>query len=295
MRKFLIMLMVVAMASFLFVGCLGVTPPIDPDEPDEPDDPVLPATVTPVILSITASGTPLVPLISPYSSDTQYMNKADVVDGILVIGFAPKYSEVNVYVDDEVVGTSTAYGVLEEFIVFVAKDDLGDDGEKTIYATATEVALAESANSTEYEFTLDTVAPKIVSVTAEVEEFDVAIIEGTFTITFSEELDEDTTVLASINLWDIKDITTDFGNHMVNESVGLELISPEVIELTGDIECEGTDFEFVLSEGDLIRVKYEIRTDYNDFPGADGIWVYIKDLAGNKLAESVHYCYLEEE
>ena len=36
MKKFLVMLMVVAMASFLFVGCLGTTPPVDPVDPDEP-------------------------------------------------------------------------------------------------------------------------------------------------------------------------------------------------------------------------------------------------------------------
>ncbi|MBA7588056.1 hypothetical protein ES695_04010 [Candidatus Atribacteria bacterium 1244-E10-H5-B2] len=39
MKKLLIILMVVAMA-FLFVGCLGTTPPVDPDEPD-PDEPGL--------------------------------------------------------------------------------------------------------------------------------------------------------------------------------------------------------------------------------------------------------------
>lgn len=37
MKKLLIVLIAVAMASFLFVGCLGVTP--DPDEPVDPDEP----------------------------------------------------------------------------------------------------------------------------------------------------------------------------------------------------------------------------------------------------------------
>ena len=40
MKKLLIMLMVVAMASFLFVGCFPVTPP-GPDEPVDPDEPGL--------------------------------------------------------------------------------------------------------------------------------------------------------------------------------------------------------------------------------------------------------------
>ena len=39
MRKFLIMLMVVAMASFLFVGCIPIIP--DPDDPVDPDGPGL--------------------------------------------------------------------------------------------------------------------------------------------------------------------------------------------------------------------------------------------------------------
>ncbi|MBA7592577.1 hypothetical protein ES708_34764 [subsurface metagenome] len=41
MKKLLIVLMVVAMASFLLVGCLGTTPPIDPEDPVEPDEPGL--------------------------------------------------------------------------------------------------------------------------------------------------------------------------------------------------------------------------------------------------------------
>ena len=41
MKKLLITLMIVAMASFLFVGCFPVTPPIDPDDPLEPDEPGL--------------------------------------------------------------------------------------------------------------------------------------------------------------------------------------------------------------------------------------------------------------
>ena len=39
MKKLLIILMVIAMASFLFVGCFPVAPPIDPDDPLEPDEP----------------------------------------------------------------------------------------------------------------------------------------------------------------------------------------------------------------------------------------------------------------
>ncbi|MBA7515591.1 hypothetical protein ES705_07633 [subsurface metagenome] len=41
MKKLLIILMVIAMASFLFVGCFPVAPPIEPDDPLEPDEPGL--------------------------------------------------------------------------------------------------------------------------------------------------------------------------------------------------------------------------------------------------------------
>ncbi|MBA7529027.1 hypothetical protein ES705_21219 [subsurface metagenome] len=56
MRKFLIMLMVVAMASFLFVGCLpGVTPDPDPDE----DVAVTGVTLVPATLAFTVGDAPV--------------------------------------------------------------------------------------------------------------------------------------------------------------------------------------------------------------------------------------------
>jgi len=150
MKKLLIILMVVAMASFLFVGCNGTTPPIDPDEPVEP---VVPATVAPVITSV--------PDISG-----GYINKDAAADGIVVNGTAPTYSEVKVYINGLTAGTgdTLANGV---FQVVVAKADLIKavkvDGAKTLYATATETGLAVSASSNVKKFTLDTVAPKISS------------------------------------------------------------------------------------------------------------------------------------
>ncbi len=180
MKKLLIMLIVVAMATFLFVGCIPTIPVVDEEEPE----PILPASVTPVIEKIT-DNPETKEIINLYSSDTQYMNKAEVADGILVKGFAPKYSEVNVYVGGIVVGTSTAYGGDEEFTVFVAKDKLGVDGAKTLYATATELALAESVPSTVYAFTLDVVAPAIASAVADSD-------DAFITVTFDEAVDEDT-------------------------------------------------------------------------------------------------------
>lgn len=222
MKKFLIILMVVAMASFFFVGC--TTPPI-PDEPVVPDEPT---SVTPVIKIITNVSSKA-KIIDLYSSDTQYVNADEVDGGILVKGFAPKYSEVNVYINGEVVGTSTAYGTLDFFSVFVDEDNLGVDGTKTLYAIATEVALGESAHSTEYAFTLDTVAPEMMKVAADKS-------EGTVTVTFDEELDKTT------GNWTVKNIIT---GGVASGKTG-ELISPKVVEL--EVAFVGG------SVGDLIRV-----------------------------------------
>ncbi|MBA7562614.1 hypothetical protein ES695_02810 [Candidatus Atribacteria bacterium 1244-E10-H5-B2] len=278
MKKLLIMLMVVAMASFLFVGCLGVTP--EPDPEPEPD-PVLPLTVTPVIEKITNVSYDLedTGIISLYSSATQYINEEEVTDGILVTGFAPKYSEVNIYVGGVIVGTSTAYGLSEYFIVFVSEDNLGADGTKTIYATAKELGFAESDPSTEYKFTLDTVAPEMVKVTA------VGILPAplnlTVTATFSEELDKATA--ENPKDWIAKNADILPGK-LLEEFSSAKLISPKVVELKGAT--------VLASVGNILRVAYEDFIDPNipnDPPTP------ITDLAGNPAVESSEYCFLESE
>ena len=249
MKKLLIMFMVVAMASFLFVGCLGVTP--EPDDPVDPDEPIIPVSIAPVIRGIEN--------ISLYSSETQYMNKAEVADGILVYGYAPKYSEVNIYIGGVVAGTGTAFGGDEEFTVFVSEDNLGADGAKTLYATATEVALPESDPSTEYAFTLDTVAPEMVEVAAD-------LSEETATVTFDEAVDED-----NLGTWTMKNLAiTPPGDDRIVSAV--ELILPKVVEL------EVNGYGIGAAVGDLIRV-------------ACGT---IEDLAGNEATDLFDYCFLEE-
>ncbi|MCK4309261.1 MAG: hypothetical protein KAW42_04715 [Candidatus Atribacteria bacterium] len=157
MKKFLVILMVVAMASFLFVGCLpGTTTPTEPTEPTEPTVPTVPtvpATVAPVITSVPdiVGG---------------YVNKAAAADGIVVNGTAPTYSEVKVYINGICAGTGDT-GVNGVFVVVVANADLIKavkvDGAKTLYATAIEPGLTVSASSNVKKFTLDTAAPKIAS------------------------------------------------------------------------------------------------------------------------------------
>jgi len=287
MKKFLIMLMVVAMASFLFVGCLGVTPPVD--DVDEDEDVSAPTSTAPVIFAIATSGDVETGIINLYSSATQYMNKTQVKDGIVVEGFAPKYSEVKVYVDNVVVATGTAYGTSEMFIVGVAKAKLGADGAKTIYATATETGLAESVPSATYAFTLDTVAPEIVEVAIEVEGLVIGD-EATVTVTCSEAINEDSLVLASINIWDTFNITVSEYCFAWEGPFGYDLVSPKVIKLTADIDAVGAGGE----EGNLMRVRYNV-SGYT--AGLEDLTttVYVTDLAGNKLASSVHYCRVELE
>jgi len=294
MKKFLIMLMVVAMASFLFVGCLPTTPEV----PEVPVVPVVPAltSTTPVIFKIVnvADDEEALGIIDLYSSKTQYMNEGEVEDGILVKGFAPKYSTIKVYVNGAVVGTGYSYGVFEGFTVFVAKADLGVDGAKTLYATVIEAGLDESVPSTTYTFTLDIVAPKIVSITAEVEGLEAADEttdggeEGTLTVTCSEAIDEDTLVDLEGESTDIWNVTYN-GGYFIGSIPKYDLISPDVIELSAKLKSGIT----VGTKPIIIRVAYqpsEAQLGHPNYP-----YVYITDLAGNKLLESVHYSYVELE
>ena len=146
MKKLFLVLLVVAMSAFLFVGCLpGVTP--EPEPEPEPEPTPTPATVAPIIIGVTGGA---------------YINAAEAAANLIVIGTAPTYSEVKIYINDICAGTgdTLADGT---WIVVVAKADLGADGAKTLYATAKEAALDVSAKSNEKTFTLDTVIPSIAS------------------------------------------------------------------------------------------------------------------------------------
>lgn len=152
MKKLIIVLMVVAVTSFLFVGCLpGVTPDPDPDPTPDPT----PTTVAPVITGI--AGISL-------TGSAEYINAGEA-DDVIVTGTAPTLSEVKVYVDGVTAGTGNT-GNSGVFSVVIAEADLGADGAKTLYATATDVGLPESAHSVEYKFVLDTVAPKATELKA---------------------------------------------------------------------------------------------------------------------------------
>ncbi|MBA7591168.1 hypothetical protein ES708_33320 [subsurface metagenome] len=249
------------------MGCLGVTP--DPDDPVDPDEPVVPVSVAPVIEEIGD--------INLYSSATQYMNEGQIENGILVKGFAPKYSKVQVYIDGVVAGIGYSYGVNETFTVFVSKANLGADGEKSLGATATETGLVESACSIEYKFTLDTVAPEIEKVTAEVDKLHIHLL--TVTATFSEEL-------AKVTAEDKEDWTATFGILEI-DVLTAELISAKVVEL--EVDCGA----LLPGVGTVIRVAYEDYLGEDEDDPNDP--TPIKDLAGNPAVESVEYCYAELE
>jgi len=166
MKKLLIVLMVVAVSSFLFVGCLGVTPPADDVDDDDDVDDVL-ASATPVLTGVASSAVVPVAIVDLTSTATQYVNKAEAGTLIFVQGTAPAESLVSIYLDDvaitAAVGETSVNGL---WSIFVAKSALGDDGVKVITAKCTEVGLTESVASNAATFTLDTVLPSATTLAA---------------------------------------------------------------------------------------------------------------------------------
>ena len=165
MKKFLVILMVVAMSSFLFVGCLpGTTTPVVPVEPVEPVVPVVPvvpATNTPIISAISDG-------VSLTATTTQYVNKTEAADGVTVSGSAATLAEVAVYINDVAIAATANVTATGTWSLIITKAELGIDEVKTVKAVASEAGLAD-ATSTSYKFTLDTVAPKISAVKATAE------------------------------------------------------------------------------------------------------------------------------
>ena len=172
MKKFLVILMVVAMASFLFVGCMpGVTPPVDDEEEDE-EEPVVPATNTPIITAISDG-------VSITSAATQYVNKVEAANGVTITGSAATLAEVAVYINDVAIAATADVTVTGTWSLIITKAELGIDEVKTVYAVASEAGLAD-ATSTSYDFTLDIVAPGISAVKATAEK---ALVVGKATHT----------------------------------------------------------------------------------------------------------------
>jgi len=156
MKKLFVILMVIAMFSFIFTGCAPTTP-----AEEEAEEELVP-TDTPTISSISG--------IDITSDLTQYVNSSEAENGITVEGIAAAGAEVKVYINDAAVAATTVATATGTWVLIITEIELGDDGEKTVYAVASEAGLAD-ATSTSYDFTLDTDAPGITSIacTANVE------------------------------------------------------------------------------------------------------------------------------
>lgn len=157
MKKLIIVLMMVAMASFLFVGCLsGTTTPDTTTDTTTDTTPPPVVTKAPVITFVTG--------VTLTSSATQYVNRNDSpVTGIIVSGTAPTYTEVKVYLNGKVAGTSDATWA-GLWSVTITLTELGVDEAKTLYAVAIEPGADESVKSNEVKFTLDRKLPTMTSV-----------------------------------------------------------------------------------------------------------------------------------
>jgi len=163
MKKFLVILMVLAMASVLFVGC--TTPPTPTPEPEPTPTPTPIVSATPVLTDVlTSLG---VSIFDVTSTATLYMNIAEAGASILVTGTAPSESLVKIYLGDVAVGPAVAETTTAGiWVVAIAKSSLGDDGVKVLTAKVTEVGLAEGAASNAVTFTLDTVRPSATTLAA---------------------------------------------------------------------------------------------------------------------------------
>jgi len=98
MKKLLVILMVVAMASFLFVGCVPTTPAEEEAAEEEAAEEEVAASAIPVLVDVQTSAG--VSIFDVTSTSTLYMNKTELGNSILVTGTAPSESLVKIYIDD---------------------------------------------------------------------------------------------------------------------------------------------------------------------------------------------------
>jgi len=168
MKKFLVILMVLAMASFLFAGCIPTAPAEEAAEEAAEEVAAVVKTDTPFITGIAD--------VDLSSTATQYSNDPEV-SGVGVPG-----AVIKVYLNgvQSGIGYTGADGVFAPDPIPVTLVDL-TEGVTTLYVTATQPGLAESDKSTTYTFTYDETAPKIASAVAD-------STDQTVTVTFNEAL-----------------------------------------------------------------------------------------------------------
>jgi hypothetical protein len=99
-----------------------------------------------------ATVAPIISIVE--GADDGYVNADEVAYGLAVLGNGPAYAEIKIYINDICAYTGEVLADGSWWAVVVSELDV--DGAKTLYATATEDGLAESAHSNEITFILDT-------------------------------------------------------------------------------------------------------------------------------------------
>ncbi len=174
MKKFLVFLMLVAMASFLFVGCLpSVTPAVEEEEEvvaeEEEEEEVVEAAQTDAPYITAVAG------INILSSSTQYI---DADETLTVTGVGIAGAIIKLYIDDVYAGVGST-GSGGAFTTIGITGITLAEGVRVVHVTATLPGLAESDASTAYTFTYDKTAPTIASVAGDSS-------SNYITVTFSE-------------------------------------------------------------------------------------------------------------
>jgi len=248
MKKLLIVLMVVAMASFLFVGCLPTTPET-PTEPTEPTEPTA-KTDTPYITGISG--------MSILATTTQYISADELAAPLTISGVGVSGAIIKLYVDAVYAGVANT-GTGGTFDVTISAIKL-TEGVRKVYVTATVPGLAESDKSTEYTFTYDKTPPKIASAVADSSDnyitvtFDEAVKtteEYTGTGTDAEKAAWAMSALNADN-WTVTATGFDAGD-LSYVAMGSKVIR---ITSTGDLAAVGTSFSLICTGiGDSIGNK----------------------------------------
>ena len=232
MKKFLVILMVLAMASFLFVGC--TTPPTPDPDPDPDPDPT--PTVQTDIPYITGVGG-----ISILSSSTQYINAAeDGATDFVVAGVGVAGAIIRLYIDDVYAGVGSTGSGGAFSGIGITGITMAEGADKTLHVTATLPGLAESDASTVYTFTYDKTAPTIASVVGDSS-------DNYITVTFSEAVAN-----ATGGTWKYNSFTTYGGLAPDNSPTAVTAPSTSTIRLT---ENTIGDAEDDLEVGDYLTVS----------------------------------------
>jgi len=221
MKKLLVILMVVAMASFLFVGCLPTTP-ATPTEPTEPTEPTV-KTDTPYI---TGAGDD----VSILATTTQYVTKAKLAN-FKVAGVGVAGAIIKLYIDDVYagIGYTDSGGAFKD--IGITGITL-TEGAKKFHVTATLPGLAESDKSTEYTFNYDKTAPTIVSVAGD-------STDDYITVKFSEAVDADTVVAAT---WDYETAASTYPATVTTDPTAVTVPTSTTARLYADALTDGDVF-----------------------------------------------------